>query len=122
MEGETRRRRWLIRYYYRLSIWRAVWLIVAIIFVIVLGAAITQRLVEPETFPDFGTALWWSITTVSTTGYGDIVPQSGAGRVVASVAMLLSLALVPVITSLVVTALITRSHERQSEEAVPPGE
>jgi hypothetical protein len=36
--------------------------------------------------------------------------------------MLLSLALVPVITSLVVTALITRSHERQSEEALPPGE
>ncbi|WP_442595818.1 ion channel [Neobacillus sp. D3-1R] len=38
--------------------------------------------VEPKTFPTFFDGIWWAIITVSTTGYGDLVPHSTLGRVV----------------------------------------
>ena len=51
--------------------------------VVVLGAAVGYRAehaTNPE-FKTFGDTLWWSIVTLTTVGYGDIVPETTAGRV-----------------------------------------
>jgi voltage-gated potassium channel len=51
--------------------------------VVVVGAAVAYRAehaTNPE-FKTFGDALWWSIVTLTTVGYGDIVPETTAGRV-----------------------------------------
>jgi voltage-gated potassium channel len=74
------------------------------------GAAVLERLVEPETFPSFGDAVWWAITTVSTTGYGDVVPHTVPGKVVGAFVMINALALIPALTA-VVTALLVRRRE-----------
>lgn len=50
----------------------------------VTGAFALQE-VEPEVVPRFSDALWWSIVTISTVGYGDIFPHSDAGRVIGSI-------------------------------------
>ena len=42
----------------------------------IVGAAILERIVEPETFTSMGVALWWAVSTVGTVGYGDIVPHT----------------------------------------------
>ena len=61
--------------------------------------------------------MWFAVTTVSTVGYGDYVPESSAGRLVASVLMLTGLGLIPLITSVVVSVLISqRSRVSQDEE------
>jgi voltage-gated potassium channel len=44
-------------------------------------------------FDDFGDSLWFSIVTITTVGYGDLVPTSAAGRLVAIVLMLGGIAL-----------------------------
>jgi voltage-gated potassium channel len=44
-------------------------------------------------FDDFGDSLWFSIVTITTVGYGDLVPTSSAGRLVAIVLMLGGIAL-----------------------------
>ena len=75
---------------------------------IIVGAAILERIVEPETFTGIGIALWWAVSTVGTVGYGDIVPHTKAGRIVGGGTILLSMALIPTITSLVVAGLVTR--------------
>ncbi len=54
-------------------------LIVYTILIVVICACI-ERTVEPETFPTFPDALWWGLVTVSTVGYGDVAPSTGAGR------------------------------------------
>lgn len=43
-------------------------------------------------FKTFGDSLWWAVVTVTTVGYGDLVPQTTAGRVTAAFLMLSGLA------------------------------
>jgi voltage-gated potassium channel len=111
-----RRRRVAIRVFDRLTIARAILIIVVVTTALVFLLAWLERLVEPETFPNYGEAMWFAISTISTTGYGDIVPETLAGRLVASVMMLISLALVPVLTSVVVSALVIRTQQRRDEK------
>jgi voltage-gated potassium channel len=48
---------------------------------LILGSSITMRILEPDTFPRWIDALWWTMTTLVTVGYGDFFPVSDAGRV-----------------------------------------
>lgn len=51
--------------------------------VVIVGAAVGYRAehaTNPE-FKTFGDALWWAIVTLTTVGYGDVVPETTAGRV-----------------------------------------
>jgi voltage-gated potassium channel len=48
---------------------------------LIIGSSITMRILEPDTFPRWIDALWWTMTTLVTVGYGDFFPVSDAGRV-----------------------------------------
>jgi voltage-gated potassium channel len=99
-----------------LTLRKAVGLIVCVATGLAVAAAVLERLIDPA-FDSYPLALWWAIETVSTVGYGDIVPESGAGRVVATALMLTGLALIPLITSVVVSILVQqRSREAREEE------
>jgi voltage-gated potassium channel len=110
-----RRHRFANRIFDRLTVGRAVLIILTTTMALVVLLAWLEHRIEPEVFPTIGVALWFAIATVTTTGYGDIVPETVAGRAVASAMMLLSLALVPVLTSVVVSALVVRTQQRQAE-------
>lgn len=59
----------------------------------VAAALIEMRVEPPGTgFDSFGDSLWWALVTLTTVGYGDIVPQSVMGRVVAVALMFVGLA------------------------------
>ena len=51
------------------------------------GSFLTER-GSNEAFSTFGDSVWWTLVTVSTVGYGDLVPSTTAGRVIASVTMI----------------------------------
>jgi voltage-gated potassium channel Kch len=96
----------------RLTLLRAIGTILTVAVILVLIAGAVQRLVEPEVFTSLGLAYWWAITTVTTVGYGDVVPQDPAGRVVGSLLMLTGLSLIPTLTSVIVSTLISkRTHD-----------
>lgn len=99
----------------RINFWRALRLVLVVDGLLVLAAAFLVRIVEPKTFGSMGRALWWAVVTVGTVGYGDIVPESPIGRLVASITILFSLAFIPTVTSLVVSALVRRQQEHQTE-------
>jgi voltage-gated potassium channel len=111
---EARRNRVELRIYERLTLVRAVNLIVLVTLLLTLGAAVLERLAEPETFTSFGDACWWAIATVSSTGFGDVVPQTAAGKAVATVVMVTSMAWIPAITTIVVTLHMSRERERHA--------
>jgi voltage-gated potassium channel len=110
MTFETRPR--VARWYERLNLFRAIASILTVAVVLVLIAGALARLVEPEVFTSLGLAYWWAITTVTTVGYGDVVPKDPAGRVVGALLMLTGLSLIPTLTSVIVSTLISkRTHE-----------
>jgi voltage-gated potassium channel len=90
----------------------AVLFIVAVATSLSLVAALLQLVVDPQ-INTYGDALWWAIETVSTVGYGDVVPTSTAGRVVGSILMLVGIGLIPVLTSVVVSVLVTQRADRE---------
>jgi len=99
-----------------LTLRKALGLIVGVATVLAIVAAVLERLIDPA-FDTFPQALWFSVTTVSTVGYGDYVPESGAGRFVAAALMLTGLGLIPLLTSVVVATLVAqRSREARDEE------
>ena len=51
-------------------------------------AYLLERSAQPEVFGSIPAALWWAIVTMTTTGYGDVVPQTVAGRILAGVVMM----------------------------------
>jgi voltage-gated potassium channel len=53
-----------------------------------LAAYIIERDVQPDKFGSIPQAMWWAVVTLSTTGYGDAIPQSFAGRVLAGLVMM----------------------------------
>ncbi len=59
-----------------------------------------------ENIHDFSDALWWSMTTLSTVGYGDLYPVTAGGRVVAVATMVLGIGLLGAVAATVASALV----------------
>jgi voltage-gated potassium channel len=64
---------------------------------------------------DFGTALWWAVSTVTTVGYGDAYPITPEGKGVAVFLMLVGIALFSVVTANVAALLV--ETDRQAQDA-----
>ncbi len=77
--------------------------------VVVLG--IVERLVDPGTFPNVWLGMWWAIQTVTTVGYGDVVPGSTVGKVIASFLMLGGLSLFAVVTGAITSAFVAQRQK-----------
>ncbi len=58
-------------------------------------------------------ALWWSISTITTVGYGDIYPVTTEGRIVAAVLMITGVGLFGAFTAYVASLFVNRGDERK---------
>ena len=98
----------------RLTLFRAVRMVALVALMLALLAGVVEWLVDPA-MGNFRDALWWAIVTVTTVGYGDVVPTSTAGRLVASVLMIAGVSAIPITTSLVVSVFVNRAQTHQRE-------
>lgn len=67
-------------------------------------------------FGAFSDALWWSIVTMSTVGYGDISPATLGGRMIAGVLMLFGISFIGILTSTITSYLIEKRTEKPLNE------
>ncbi len=74
-----------------------------------------ERHAENASITTFGDALWWTMTTMSTVGYGDRYPVTAEGRLVAALLMIGGIALLGVITGTIASWLVEKL--RGAEEA-----
>lgn len=77
----------------------------------------TEREAPDASITSFGDALWWALTTVTTVGYGDHLPVTARGRLVAAALMVGGIALLGVVTATFASWLIDRVAEVEEESA-----
>jgi voltage-gated potassium channel len=99
----------------RLTLIRAVATIVGVAILLVAIAGVLARVVEGETFTSLGLAYWWAMETVTTVGYGDVVPHTLPGRLVGTLLMLTGIALIPTLTSVIVSTLVSKRRQEEQE-------
>lgn len=68
-------------------------------FVAALAVLEAEREAPDASITTFGEAVWWTITTISTVGYGDRYPVTTEGRFVAATLMVTGIALLGVVTA-----------------------
>jgi voltage-gated potassium channel len=75
-------------------------------------SGIVIHFTDSQKFPDIGEGLWWAIQTVTTVGYGDVVPRSAAGRLVATLVMLFGIGFLTVITASITSTFIEQARRQ----------
>ena len=79
------------------------------------AGAILMRIVDRHDFPNLGLAAWWALQTITTVGYGDVVPTTNLGRIVGSVELVLGISFITFLTAGVTSTVIQRSAQRAQE-------
>lgn len=74
--------------------------------------------VQPDKFPNIIASFWWSVATLTTVGYGDVVPQLGASKVFAAIVSIAGIGLVALPTGIISSGFI--AHIQKPEETVCP--
>jgi voltage-gated potassium channel Kch len=91
-------------------------LIIIVWFLAIAVFGIVEHLVEPKVFPTVWLGMWWALVTVTTVGYGDVVPVSTAGRIIASFLLLGGLAFLTVIIAMITGGFVAR-YQRETSAA-----
>jgi voltage-gated potassium channel Kch len=97
---------------------RILWFVVASITALVIAFGVVMWLVDRKDFPTVGIALWWAVSTVTTVGYGDVVPTTTGGRFVATGLMIIGFASLSLLTGIVASLLVSRQTATQAHETI----
>ncbi|MBN8981493.1 MAG: cyclic nucleotide-binding domain-containing protein [Rhizobiales bacterium] len=88
---------------------------VFVLFLIVLFMAaalafLFERDAQPAGFSSLPASLWWAVVTLTTTGYGDVVPITLPGRIVAATLMICGLAVFGILTGILATGFAAENR------------
>ncbi len=71
---------------------------------------------QPERFSSIPDAMWWGIITLTTVGYGDVVPVTNIGRVIVGVLAVMGIALFAVPAGILTSSFLEQLEQRRSKE------
>lgn len=71
---------------------------------------------QPEAFPDIPSAMWWSVVTLTTVGYGDVYPITLAGKVLASVIAVLGIGMVALPTGIIGASFVEGVEQKRKKK------
>ncbi len=91
---------------------------VLIVFIIILVSASTathmfERAGQPEQFGSIPAALWWGVVTLTTTGYGDVIPHTVGGKMIGSVVMVCGILVLALMTGILATGFAEEERRRE---------
>jgi len=73
---------------------------------------VAERTVQPEKLGTIPDAMWWAIVTLGTIGYGDVVPMTLVGKVIATATIFTGLIMVALPVGIIATAFADEIHRR----------
>ena len=85
----------------------AAWTVAVVVF------GVLERIVDPKTYHTVWLGMWWAVETVTTVGYGDVVPDQTAGKVIGAFLMLGGLSLLAVLTAAITSGFVSRAQARR---------
>lgn len=91
-------------------------IMLGIVFVAAFAVLLLDSGTEGAHITNLSDAVWWSISTVTTVGYGDIVPHSIGGRIMGMVLMVVGIGVMTAFISQVSATLIESRMKRNSEK------
>ncbi len=86
----------------------AIFLYFSAIVLLVSGVIVLIESAENNMFRTFGDGLWWAIVTLSTTGYGDLIPVTRSGRIIAAMLILVGVVGTSVFSGYFASLLVER--------------
>ena len=89
------------------------WLLSGLIVLVVVSGTLFSFLEEGRNVPE---GIWWAIVTATTVGYGDVVPASGLGRLVATVLMIAGISFIALLSAATAARLVELETEEGHEE------
>jgi voltage-gated potassium channel len=98
---------------------KAARIIVIVTVLVTLAGGTLIWLLDHDEFPDIGESLWWALQTVTTVGYGDVVPRETEGRIIGAVLMLQGIGFITVIAASVTAALIEQARKSRNLDDQP---
>ncbi len=84
--------------------------------VIVVASGVAMRVLDRHEYSSVWQGMWWGLQTVTTVGYGDVTPESVAGKFVAGAVMLAGVALVTIVTAAVTSSFVARVQAQRRAE------
>ena len=98
------------------SMRNATLIIITITVAAVVVGSLVMWLFDKRDFPDFGTAFWFVLQTVTTVGYGDVTPTSSLGRTVAGLVMIVAIAFLTIVTAMITSTFIDAAQRRRQAD------
>ncbi|HAS35265.1 MAG TPA: potassium channel protein [Flavobacteriales bacterium] len=96
----------------------------SVLIILIIAASLMYSLEkdeQPDVFPHIGAAIWWALATLTTIGYGDIIPATALGRVLSGVIALLGIAIVALPTGILSSAFIERIQKHKEHKSPSKG-
>jgi voltage-gated potassium channel len=91
---------------------RAGFLIGGSSLLIAVVCGLLMRVVDSKNFPNTGSGLWWAVQTVTTVGYGDRVPTTTGGQILATLVMVVAVGFISVLTAAISAVFIESARRR----------
>jgi voltage-gated potassium channel len=97
--------------------YRALFGALLVLLILLLFASTTiyflERDAQPDKFGSVPAAAWWALATLTTVGYGDVVPATPLGKVVGGIVMLLGVGMVALPVAIIATGFSQESNRHQ---------
>lgn len=80
--------------------------LVAVTAIVAVGTGIVAHVIDRRDFPTIQDGIWWSIQTLSTVGYGDIVPHTTWGRILGGVVIIFGVTFISFLVATVTSVFV----------------
>ncbi|ALF60539.1 ion transporter [Psychrobacter urativorans] len=93
--------------------------VIFILFIMIVMAAsgiyLVEKTAQPQVFESIPKAMWWAVVTLTTVGYGDVVPITNAGKILGAIITILGVGLAALPAGILATGLANELAQRRED-------